>query len=298
MNNRVEIYVQELNTSKSVDNILCELDSKTNSSSIIVFELDKLNYLHSTGVLNLIGLSKLVLNKTGHPLQLNSLSFSLFEYLSRLNIQSLNSIYINTKEFANNYIDIYYYENINLARLFHLNCQKHQVELIKYIRNFFDAAFDITKKKNISRVCTMILELTGNCIEHSDPINEFGETFFLMENTIVKDNIRKTSRVDKIRISVGDFGCGIKNHMRLNYPIIPDDDLIYIQTALIDGKTGRLDQSGGLGFGSIKNTMKLFKGSFTIHSGTVTVTITDDIISSKTNKFLPGTQFEILIYNT
>lgn len=293
--NRVVYGPCDINLDTEISDLLIYCNESVGAYDSFVLDMSKIPPVNSTGILNLIGLSIHVHKLTNQPMQLRNLSNSLFEYMSRLYIQRIDTVKIDYDSVEEDEYDQFYYQNINLARLYHLHTSSDQAALIRYIKQFLDVAFDYKEKRKLAKVITMILELTGNCIEHSSVDGEKTNTYFILENIVERDHLNSTSRVKCVRFSIGDFGIGIKRSIRLYNPNFPDDDLFCIKKALENGVTGRLDKRGGLGFGSIINIMNNFEGSFKISSGNTTLIISDMIKEERRKAYLPGTQFEIIL---
>ena len=296
LNGNREVYrPSDINLDATISDLLIYCNESKEIYGNLILDISKIPPVNSTGVLNLIGVSIRVHQLTNQPLVLKNLSNSLFEYMSRLFIHKIDTIKIDYNSIEEDGYEQFHYQNINLARLYNLQTSSDQAALVRYIKQFLDVAFEYKEKRKLARVVTMILELTGNCIEHSSITGENTITYFILENIVERDHTNSTSRVKSVRFSLGDFGMGIKSNIRLYNPDFPDDDLFCIKKALEDGVTGRSDKRGGLGFGSIQEIMKNFEGSFRISSGDTSLVIADLAKEERRKAYLPGTQFEIIL---
>lgn len=276
--------------------------SLLNQDCIIIFDLKTLTSLKPSGIIMLINLIEIASKYTKEKILIESINDELLAYLEKIKffthfnnkcevnfdkVTSISNNWINSCEIgeANNT----YMSGIELI---HIQDRMELNTLYERLKTILDIWFpDKRYSKFRINILNSIYEACDNSIEHSNLDNSDGECFLmLLKNYGVKEI--------EVQIVVGDIGIGIKNHLSKKYGEFSDADSAYIEKALKEYSTGRLDDRGGMGLKDISDIVQECNGKLVIMSSKGIISIGDKILISDNKFSILGTQIEIsLKYN-
>lgn len=112
----------------------------------------------------------------------------------------------------------------------------------------------------INAISTIILETGNNSIEHSGKEGD-GNCFYTLQV------YQPPTKPTYIVMAIGDAGIGIRNSLKQAHPWLFNNDRRAIEEAFINGLSGRIDQSGGIGFAATRKYLFELDGQIDIRSG-------------------------------
>lgn len=253
------IAMPNINNWKSKMDGLCWRISKIEEGQKVYLDMSKIGFIEPQGIILLLLTCNIIYSRTKEKVELINLKTAIYPYLERVNFFDYPFSYVKNK------ISLWekYKRSINPLTLIEITYIKSPIDSANFkgkvngiIENWYPERVS-TKYSNY--VSTIVSEICNNSLEHSGGCNGMGECYCMLQKY-------KSDNVPTIHIAIGDIGVGIRHHLKLKYDWVKDSDILSIKKVL-DGLSGRLDDSGGMGLPFIKNVVKNYKGSLLIKSG-------------------------------
>ncbi|NLI13807.1 hypothetical protein [Pelotomaculum propionicicum] len=253
----------------------------------MAFDMSNITFIKPGGAILLLLMCKQVWGKTLCKVRLDNLRFNVQSYLNRIDFFKNDFVYTNDRlslwsKFGRNDRSL---SVIEITRILNpMDVAKFR-ETAKTITNKWFPGDNLKPERE--KFSTMIMEICNNSLEHSTGSEEMGECYGLLQ-------VYSHSEKPEISVSIGDLGIGIRTHLKKKYSWVYNSDSATIKKVL-EGLSGRLDGTGGMGIPFIKNTTVELKGTLIIRSGRGIVSVGN---MAKTSEFVgsfPGTQYQIIL---
>ncbi|GAA0843684.1 hypothetical protein GCM10008915_45330 [Bifidobacterium pullorum subsp. gallinarum] len=242
---------------------------------------------HPKGVIMLLTICSSITRLTNSKIVIINIHSTVFAYLEKINFLDHGLFDVDHESMIwDDNIESEFYESIIKITLIKSSDEKSSfvLDVKKMLEIWFpEERYRALKADTLSS----LMELCGNSMEHSDQIQSNGSCYVIMQKRLISDQI-------EVSLITTDFGVGIKYHQEQKYGILYESDYKYINEAL-EGVSGRLDGTGGLGLQRIRNSIKEHLGELIIRSGKGTVSITNESKKEEGRFQTPGTQCAIIL---
>lgn len=276
--------IPDINNWTKLDSIGWKI-SKVTSGQHIEFDLNGVKFLNPSGILMLFIICMEASSRSKEKVRLTNINSDLNNYMKRVGFYNYNFVSTNQNNSWWSRLSADSKSVIEITRLASsVDIGELAEKTSKILYSWFPgSALKLYRDKAI----TVVMEVCGNSIEHSNPDNDFGECYCTLQKYDHHDG-------PCIFIAVGDLGIGIRQHLFRRYRWICSTEAEYIKEAL-GGRSGRLDGSGGMGLLSIKDITYNYNGNLIVRSGKGAVLIDNDLRSYEFKHTIPGTQATIIL---
>lgn len=280
------VILPDLNNWRNKIDGICWRISKLTSGQNVTLGMEKVTFIRPQGTIMLLMICNMIYDKTRNTVRLENLRPDIQAYLERVDFFEFPFAYTESKipwwkSFS---------RSVNSSTIVEITAIRNPIDSANFkgrINNIIENWFP-DRRSYSSEVSTAVTEICNNSLEHSRGHESMGECFCLLQ---------KYNHLDRpeIAIAIGDIGVGIRHHLQYRYDGLYDSDVACIKKVL-DGLSGRLDGSGGMGIPFIRKTVHNYGGYFTIRSGRGVVEVYDYIKDYEFQNSFPGTQ-SLLILN-
>jgi hypothetical protein len=284
------IVPQNIDIHSSLDAVIEQINTLPKKKRVYL-SFKRIVKLSPEALILLITLSKYMYEHTGEVVKWSQLSNEIYKYLMENKISDIDFIYVDNENISCHISSlIKTSKNILLfqnSEIKILNNPNQCGEAIDHTKNLINTWYSDEKIANkfIKQATDHIMAIVGNSLEHSECDG----------NGICYYSLQKYSYENQtyLKLVFGDTGMGIKNSLKNTHSQLIDRDNQVIKYAFKRGLSCREDKSGGLGFESIRETMKMYGGVITIRSGRAFLLFDSNTDAWKDLTFrnaLPGTQ--------
>lgn len=266
---------------------LCWRLQKMCKGQRVFLNLHKINFIKPGGGVMLVLTCLAIWNRTGNVVTLTNVRPDLLAYLQRMNFFDYDFVQTNCglslwRRFrgvhrSDRLIEITRVQNPRDVADFRNNAQS-------ILEHWFP---DKGMKSDRAKFSTAIMELCNNSLEHSTGTDQLGECFAVLQ-------VYSYQGRPEISVSIGDIGIGVKSHLKRKYPQLTKSDVSFIEKA-VSGLSGRLDNSGGMGLPTVKETAQNLLGKLVIRSGRGVLAVGSDIMKAEFINPFPGTQCQVIL---
>lgn len=308
-------------------NEICELYKviqRINFSTEIKFDFYKVNILGITGLMNLLLLSKYIIEQLKLKLIIVNLRIDIYRMLERSGILKENIINIDKDSIITEFDDLLNDSNSkieykNFKSFIPHSLRFYSVKSIKETKKLWRELDNILKiwfpeeeyRTSIDNVLTLVTEVVSNSLEHSSPTPNEGNCYVILEKrNKISNSYYNPLDLNKyqVKINIFDMGIGIKTRLERKYCKKYKNNFDYINFSLENGITGRTkedysyhnEDKGGTGLTLMKDVVKNFEGNFSFRSsgGLVCFDLDTKKEELDLNFMIEGTQIEITLnYN-
>jgi len=282
----IEVMPESLVDWFMVDQIL-EKIRNINTDCRVIFDFWYVYDFHPKGVIMLLTISNAIARLTNSKIGIINIHSTVFAYLEKINFlgHELFDVDHDSMIWDDN-IEGEFYESIIKITL--IKSSDEKARFISDVKKMLEIWFPEDSYRAL-KVDTLssLMELCGNSMEHSDQIQSNGSCYVIMQKRLISDLL-------EVSLITTDFGVGIKYHQEQRFGVLYESDYKYINEAL-EGVSGRLDGTGGLGLQRIQNSIKEHFGELIIRSGKGTVSITYETKNEEGRFQTPGTQCAIIL---
>lgn len=242
-------------TVKSVD-IMCRQLQFLDNTEKLLFDFSDVKFITPEALLLLVTTSKLYYEKISCPILWANVDRKILSYLDRMEISKLEFVILEHHFFQR-------YQHGKSDALIELSTIANSQEIGRAIvqtKEILKRWFPNSSQEYIQNLSTLFKETFENSIEHSSTIPSNGFCYYTLQK------YSHTDGTTEIQIAVGDIGIGILGSQRRKYPTTRDDAEAIIQ-ALSQGRSGRVNGGGGMGFANVREALGYLNGHLTIRSG-------------------------------
>ena len=271
---------------KKIDGLCWKL-YKLKIGQQVVLDMQKTIFIRPSGAMMVLLLCIEIYNRTGERVRLDNLKADVLAYLERIDLFKFNIVYtdsrlsiwrkMNRGNKSLSVIEITEIKDPSDVNAF----RKRSQEIIQ--RWFSDEDL----KSDCDKISTIIFELCNNSLEHSTGTQEMGTCYGILQ-------VYKHQNGPEITLTIGDLGIGIRNHLKIKHSWVYNSDAITIKKVL-NGLSGRLDGSGGIGLPTVKHRTRELNGNLYIRSGRAVVGLEDELRVAEFDGSFPGMQSHIVI---
>jgi hypothetical protein len=285
----------------NIDSLCSNIDSliwkirKLSRGEEIILNMENISFIRPEMIMTLVVFCDKIYENTNVPVKLIKIKPEVSSYLNYIRFYELPFILSmdnRTRSFGKTFGNIMYsFPTYKLIRLETIKDIYNYNEITENTNRILEKWFpNRITDKFCSSISSLIRDIAGNSLEHSS-LEGNSKCYFMLQEYKQKNGNPKVVMV------LGDAGIGIKNHLHRRHDWIYND-IMAIKKALIDGVSGRIDGSGGLGFMQIKDILNRYNGTITIRSGYASVKYTpstDSHEETKHNRYFWGTQTSIIV---
>lgn len=276
----------KINIDSRMDGLIWQIN-RLDPNQDVHLSLENVQFAMPESIILLITLSKYIYDRTCVKVIWKNTKEPVYAYLDRIGIgivpfieleRSPKWFHLNFSKSARS--------SLNLIEMKIMEKPKQCDEMIsdtkRILHNWFQ---DRIASQYTKQVSEYIMHIAGNSLEHSEK-NGKGICYYTLQRYEISQRMQ-------IKLAFGDTGMGIRNSLKTYNEWLPENDGYAIKKAFFDGLSSRDDQSGGLGFRSIRSTMGKYGGEIAIRSGRAVMHYNPLKKEPWTVKFsdsLPGTQ--------
>lgn len=269
-----------------VDHILEKIKTIKEECEII-FDFSYVYDFHPKGIIMLLTISNSISRISNSKIGIINIHSTVFAHLEKIefldyelfDVDYNSVIWDDSREGE-------YYESV--IKITSIKTSNERANFILNVKKMLEMWFPESSYRALKAdILSTLMELCGNSMEHSDEIQSNGSCYVIMQKRLIRDVI-------EVSIITTDFGVGIKYHQEQKYGTLFEYEYKYINKAL-EGISGRLDDTGGLGLQRIQNSIKNNSGELIIRSGKGIVSITSENKHEEGRFCTPGTQCAIIL---
>lgn len=267
-----------------IDGFIRQIE-KVKHGEKVEFDLSKITFVNPNNLIMLITTSSYVSELSGKVVSWVNIENSVSAYLERLDICNYSFIEFTLPQsflrFKRSKGD-----STSMIELILIDDWKSCADAIKRTKEILNRWFPNQSSKVTNDICSLIKETTENSVEHSNQEDGYGFCFYVLQKYT-------TNKGDQVQIAISDVGIGIRKSLKKVVPNIVSNDLHAIKKALFEGLSSREDDSGGLGYKRVRESLKHVGGVIQIRSGHGSLEYSskkDDYIQSTHKCSLVGTQ--------
>ncbi|KJS13226.1 MAG: hypothetical protein VR67_05490 [Peptococcaceae bacterium BRH_c8a] len=270
---------------KEIDSVVWRL-IKFKKGTSTKLNLGHLNFIEPSGAILLILICNYVFNLTGVKVEITNVKPQVLSYFNRILFFNVISQWAFTNDKISWWQKVHY--NQRSLSVVEITLLEQAFDVYNFtqkcqsiIRSWFPESY---QKEYCDRAMTVVMEVCSNALDHS------GSEAYAM--------LQKYSRGygSQIKISVGDMGIGIREHLLKAHRWVGSHDTDFIEKAL-NGLSGRQNSSGGFGLKRIQEITAKHKGKVLLRSGKGMVEIENGLKKYYFNYSFPGTQYLIELRN-
>lgn len=284
-NDNVEISIPDLNGwIEKMDTVYWRV-SKLRDGQFVNLNLSNIKFFRPSGVILLLLICIDIFGKTNNTVMLIGLDDNVLAYLERVGFLEYDFIKLDLslpwwKRFPR--ISA---KSLSIIEITQIGSSADVADFAERVNEILNVWYP-GKDRELYRgnVNTIIMEICNNSIDHSSEIEgNYGECFCMLQKYTHRN------RIVEVSLSIGDLGIGIREHLTKRHGWSRSSEAEYIQMA-IDGLSGRMDDSGGLGLPRIKSITSKNNGVLLVKSGKGAIILDDEIKLINFNHGFNGTQ--------
>jgi hypothetical protein len=279
--------------SKFVDIIDCIRYRNLNMDDIIYIDLKKVSFISPYGLLGLLLIGRYLYELTGEKSHIIDSKDKLIQYLERMDFFKIGTQWFHTPSILKK-VNYKYARSSKTDSLLEIqeigsNTTQGKSDVDSIILKFRQRALaildDFQKRMNIDFFIKIIAELCTNVYTHSQSNGYVA---------IQRYNYEKRG-YEVVKLSVMDYGIGIKNSLEKRYNFKFDNEVDYLKKSLEPNISGAGDR--GFGLYEVKDIVENSLGYLWINSGQSSILIDSNKkpLEYTNLPFLNGTRIAIIL---